>query len=206
MKKIFIFTMLLSTLYLISPSAFCYGKGTDVPVDQILRSANLTTLIGQDYVVNLIAQTKDGSISTRLVNNLDDFVVLGVPANDDRTEIAEFDQNQKIIRKESFGAPWMGVDNYTQKEIPETSLQAGLDALKTCIAKKNVPIPDEITSVIVYKDLQSNSFIYDYIFKNPTTNLCHEYAYVPANNTCFVGNPHDCHFMYPEAWTKRQGK
>lgn len=187
---------LLALTIIASSTAYSYGQGQHPTPDDVLKNADLVNIIGSAEVLNLRAQMSNPTASTRSVNDLDNFVAMTVPDSEPaRTEFVEFDKNQKILQKATFGSPWMGVAHFTQSEIPPMSLQDGMDMMRSCLLKKKRPIktPDEITSVVLYKTLNTNNVVYDFIFKNPATSQCHEYLYVPANKDCFTGHPVACH-------------
>lgn len=48
---------------------------TPVDVDQLLKTANLPTLIGVNSVRNLIAQMSDPNAGTRQINEMSDFML-----------------------------------------------------------------------------------------------------------------------------------
>ncbi|MHB1948445.1 MAG: hypothetical protein ACYCQI_10075 [Gammaproteobacteria bacterium] len=196
MKTTFISGFLALTV-IASSSVYSYGQGARQSVDEVLRNSDLVTIIGQADALNLRAQTTNPSASTRNVDDLDNFVVMAVPDSEPaRTEYAEFDKNQKILHKATYGTPWIGVAPYTQDELQNLmGLQEGMDKLKPCLLKKKKPVktPDEISGVVIYKTQNTNAIIYDYIFKNPATSQCHEYLYVPTTDYCFVGYPVACH-------------
>lgn len=197
---------LLALTIIASSSAYSYSPAS---VDDVLRNADLMTIIGQAQVLNLRAQTSDPNASTPNVNDLDSFVAMAVPSIEPpRTEYSEFDKNQKVRQKASYAVPWIGIANYTQDELKNLmGLQEAMDKLRPCLLNKETPvkIPNEISGVVIYKTLNTNEIIYDYIFKNPATGQCREYLYVPTTDFCFTGYPTDCHLDVNDPFS-RNGK
>lgn len=169
--------------------------GAEGSVDHLLRTANLKKLIGVDEALNLMAQTSDPDGSTTDANTFDDFMALGVDAEDGHTIITEFDKNQTILKQQLYDSPWIGVDRYKQHEIPSVTLQQGWRLAQSCMASKGDPIPEKISGAIIYKSILGHVMVYDYITKDDyDTDICSEVLYVPDTKECVWGMMVYCHF------------
>ena len=117
------------------------------------------------------------------------------------TEFTQTHFKVHITKKIELEGPFLGVDAYLQNEIPALSLQEGLEALQSCMAKKRIHLPDEISRIVIYKTLKSSlhpvqpdssRIVYDYVFKEPFGHLCQEFVYSPASASCYEGLRVNC--------------
>lgn len=195
--KSLVVSSLAVSLFLSFPA---YSK-LGINVDELLRTANLVDLLGNNEVLNLGAQTIDPNASSSSVDDLNDYIILGYPtASSEFIHAVEFDNNQKIINNADLGIPWLGVKLYKQSEIPNLSLQDGLQLAQLCMAAKTPPdpTPSTISRVFIYKTLNTLQVVYDYVFKDPNLmpGICREVLYTPATNTCERGYSVNCHVNY----------
>lgn len=191
-KCVFVFT--LSTVIAFF-STCVYSKNT-IDVDNLLKTADLTKLVGNSHALYLTAQTKDSSIVTSFVNELDDFVVLTSSVEEDNsTVITEFDQYQNVLKTVSLPEPWLGVALYLPAEIPALPLQDALQLVQSCMADKGDPTPTEISRVTVYKTQRTAQMVYDYVFRDPNypAGVCREVLYTPDTEDCERGMIVNCH-------------
>src|SRR5579872_594702 len=185
------------TIFLLS---FSLAARSDDTIDTILKQADLPSLIGTDRAVNLGAQFQDPNASTTDVNMFNDFIAIGVlPVLITHTNFASFDSNQTVLKKATRYQSWFGVDSYRQAEIPDVTLQDGLVAVQSCMAKRHNPTPsNQVANVIIYKTLNTARMIYDYAFIDPSLSPgnCQEILYTPATKTCEVGGVTACHIDF----------
>ena len=167
-----------------------------VNVDHLFKHAHLKRLIETSKARNLEAQTKDPDASTSNISDLTDFIAIGVIDPEGYTLITEFNKHQRIMEQAAYSESWLGVDNFLQKEIPNVTLQEGLDAVKTCMADKGDPLPEKISRVIIYKTINTSQIIYDYLFRDPNLypGVCQEILYTPATGACEIGMKVYCHY------------
>ena len=171
-------------------------------IDELFKSADLMKLINTKQAVNLQAQLSDPKASTAYVSDLNEFVARGVLFDQydvGSTFVTQFDMDQTILHKIQYPVPWIGVQEFTQSELPTVSLQEGLELVKSCMAGKKEFISDQITRVTIYKTIQSGQMIYDYVFKDSMLrpDLCQEVLYVPKTGDCEKGMIIKCHIDMP---------
>lgn len=195
-KKIYI-----SVFALLSTMSFVAQAGM---VDAVLRKADLPKLIGTPEAVNLAAQPLDPKGSSVDVNTFNEFVALGVVSNPSvQTNMTSFNRDQVVLKKISIAGPWIGVAKYTQNEMPNVMLQDGLVAVQACMQKKGTPTPSkEVSSVVIYKTLNTAQFVYDYSFKVPGQSYCQEVLYTPATQGCEFGMQKACHIVIQKSTLK----
>lgn len=188
-KKIFLG---LIALFLLNTA---YGQSTknDFDTDKFLRTIDLEKLIFKNKSLNLIAELSSPRASTSDVNDMDEFFAIGSPDNSS-TIITQFDRFQDILHQVDTPEPWVGVTPFKQTQIPLMTLQQGFDAAQQCMAKKGTPISNSMTSVTIYRTLQS-SMVYDYTFTDSglPTGFCQEVLYVPSKQDCAFGMVVFCH-------------
>lgn len=188
-KSTFVPALLVLSLSLSAPA---FSK-TNIDVDGFLKSANLTKIIGSDIALNLEAQLSDPNAATTQISDLGDFIVLTDIGNE--ATAVEFDQFQNVLQSKNYKAPWLGVATYQQKDIPQVSLQNGLQLVQECMADKGDPTPNEITRLVIYKTLNTTEMVYDYVFKDPNydAGVCREVLYTPSTEDCERGMLVHCH-------------
>jgi len=183
------------SLFYITHSVFAANDQMDV--DNFLRTVDLKQIIHTNRVVNLSAQMSDPNTNTTNVNDLNDFLAMGTKSEGDiKTWIAEFNSQLNVLDQKQYNAPWIGVDHFTQNQIPKLNLQDGLELVKSCIATKtHTPIPTQIHRIVLYKTIQTKNIVYDYVFVMPklTPGTCQEILYIPETNDCEWGAQTLCH-------------
>lgn len=187
------FVRLVAFLFFIILSSSVYSQKQDI--EQLLRTADFKNLVGTQTPVNFQAQLKEPFEETKNISDLSEFVAIGVIHPEDYTLVTQFDLDEKIVKQIRNVDPWMGVDSFSQKELPSLTLQDGLKAVKQCMAQQKDPTPENITRVIVYKTLNTGEIIYDYVFKDNDLpkGWCQEFLYSPATGECQRGNLNECH-------------
>jgi hypothetical protein len=187
-------------------SLFCFSYGNaysksvePTDVDKLFKKIDLTKLTGTNHAHNLMAQLSDPAASTDNINDMNDFIALSVNTNN-QTIIVEFDKNQNISKKITMPMPWVGVANFHKKEIPDTSLQEGLQAVRSCMSEKGTTLSEQITRVAIYKTLNTQQIVYDYVFKNENLpdGFCQEMLYTPDTRDCEAGMQVTCHYTVTE--------
>ncbi len=161
-------------------------------IDDIFKKADINKLMGPGDLLSIQAQLSDPQATTTDVNQLNEFMIIG--ANNNRTIMSVFDNKQTILKKGIYKWPWIGIAVLTQGEIPSNvTMQDGFNLLKTCMARKNEPIPEQITRASVYKSIEGSQIIYDYTLKYPSGG-CQEALYNPRMGTCQSGMSVACHY------------
>jgi hypothetical protein len=197
----------LSVLFLSAFFVPAYSMDKSKSVDELFKSVDLIKLINKNQTVNLQAQMSDPLASSMYINDLTEFTAIGVVFNEEdkgSTFVTRFDENQNILQKISHPAPWLGVQEFSQKEIPALSLQEGLELAKSCMADKGEPVSDQIARVTIYKTIRSSQVVYDYGFKDANLSpfLCQEVLYTPETGDCQKGMISSCHFIVSYAIKK----
>ncbi len=167
-----------------------------VSVDDILKQADLTKLIGVNKAVNLIAQLKDPNASTTQVSDFTDFIAIGVTDPEQFTSMTEFTADQTSVKHATYDFPWIGVSSFPQSKLPALTLQEGFVRVKACMAAQNDPTPEAITKVIIYQSIFPNDMVYDYVFKDEhlPAGLCQEFIFNTKTSECQRGFSVSCHF------------
>ncbi len=167
-------------------------------VDELFRTANLPKLVDSNKTVSLYAQVDQRNKSTDKINDLEQFFAYSVlypPQAEPQTIITQLDKDQSTLKKAMFKGAWVGVEQFSQAEIPHLSLQSGLEKIKICMKKKGTPLPNEITAVIIYKTLTTSQIIYDYLFYYSKNN-CQEALYNTQTGQCDLGMKRNCYHNF----------
>lgn len=195
-RSVFISTVLFLLLSLITTSAYSQYR-EKINIDRFLKNVDLIKFIGKNHPANLGAQMRDPNASTRNVDELENFLAIGVLYPENNTVMTEFGIDQQIINTKTFDSPLLGVMEFSQKEIPMISLQQGLESLRTCMANQGVGVPEKITRLFIYKTVNTSDIVYDYVFKYGP-HACQEVLYTPAKGMhpeqCQMGMAVNCHF------------
>lgn len=180
--------------FIFAQSLTCISYAANLDVDHYLRTVDLTKLVNQNTVRNLSAQLIDPLATTDKVDDMTDFFAIAVNDASDTT-LTEFDTLQTILKQSIVHQPWVGVGDYAQSDIPRTTLQEGLDLVKTCMAAKGHALSGQIHRVTVYKIVQNQQMIYDYIFQDASLppNQCQEILFAPSIGDCQIGLKVNCH-------------
>jgi hypothetical protein len=173
-----------------------------IDVDKLFRNVNLIKLIDTEKARNLHAQMQNPKKSTRFINELDEYIVVGfklLPT--EKTTIVKFNKKYEDVKHAIYYESWWGVDEFNPKEIPTTTLQQGWDNAQACMAQQGDPIPKEMKRVVIYKTLNTANMVYDYVFEDPNSmsGVCREVLYTPVQKNvpkeqCERGILAPCHF------------
>lgn len=171
-------------------------------LDQFLKGLDIKKMIGRNDLLNLGAQFNKSSMSTTNVHDFNNFIVISVDRKHSSSYLIEFDRNQKTLKERNFPEPWMGTFPFSNKDLPSTTLQEGLNNVKICMSQQGTPIPSrELAGIHIYKTQQTEEIVYDYVFTDPDLpeNKCREFLYVTPNShdpkeKCQGGFIVDCHF------------
>lgn len=177
-------------------SSFKFTDRIKINVDSLFKTADFVKIIGTDKVLNLMAQMSNPKATTPNINELNEFIVLSTVQPDYYTVIASFDKDQKIIKKVTYDEPWLGVSYLSQNELPSLTLQDGLQLANACMLNKGQQIPDQVARVVIYKTINTQQIIYDYVLRNPKAKpgVCEEVLYSPATGECQNGLRPRCHY------------
>lgn len=201
----FIQRKLLVSLFLMLNFSVAYCEPTDPEgfnLDQFLKNIDIKQLIGQNDLLNIGVQFNRGSMSTTNVHDFNNFIIISVDQKQSSSYLLEFDRNQKNQKSKKFPDPWMGTFPFSNKELPSTSLQEGLNNVKMCMIQQGTPIPSrELAGIHIYKTQQTQEIVYNYVFTDPELpkNKCREFLYIAPNpqdpnEKCQSGFIVDCHF------------
>lgn len=191
------YKMLIASLLLLGSSPVFSSKEIIIDVDNFLRTVDLTKIIYTNNAVNLVAQLSDPTASTVNIDEMTDFFAMG---SKDKglinTWLVEFNNQSEALAQKNYRLPWIGVGKFIQSEIPKVKLQDGLQLVKSCIATKMLrPAPEKIHRVVIFKAIQTNQMVYDYVFVTPRlpAGQCQEILYTPDTGDCQMGIVVACH-------------
>lgn len=190
-----LFAML--SIIMASNNIFAQEESNYAPknIDDFLKHISLPYMVHNSKALLIGAQFKDPNASSTRVADFDDFIATSSILFN-RTMKTEFDKNKHVVTRKVYNVPWIGVDLYQQKDIPDMTLQEGLNRLPACAAAKKIRLPsDQITQVFIYKSILSQDIVYNYEFKDPNlpSNLCKQILYIPAAKDCEEGMVDFCH-------------
>jgi len=155
------------------------------------QRADLAPLAQTPTVLNLVAQS-----STRTpqadVNAYDNFFLI----NGVGRLVVNFDKN--LQNKGQVRIPgWIGVARYSNNEIL-ADIQWGF-----IFVKAKYHMPNALAArVVVYKTLNTQQLVYDYVVQRGAPTSCQEYLFTPATGAVQLGMRTSCYFSLPGARTR----